>query len=384
MRLCIPRRWWDDAAGRSVERGGVPVALPAALDHQTLLARPGAEAEGPTLEIAAGPTPQPFRMAPGAWRAGVVLHAAEGAERVVLSAQAPDGTPVGVDELFLPGAENRRLPAPPLRLAVERERWSRSEGAIGPDTWGRLQDARVVIVGVGRTGSLAADALAGAGVERLTLVDPDIVEPHNVGEGVLYRAGDLRRLKAEAAAEVLDAQADRPVVRAASVRADAWPTVAAVSDADLVVACVDNEAARRTVGALAALFHRPLVDVGTGVLAGAGGPVMGFDVRLVVPGDGCAACWAPLEASGHADGVRLGSLRSVNTAAVGVALRLVEDLYRGAVGRSQHVRGSWEGGRLHVEQRGRDGGGGPGGCFCAHAGRGARGLSDIGRLARSA
>ena len=361
---------------RSVERAGAPVAIPVALDRQTLLARPTGGVPGPTIEVAAGPTPQPFRMAPGAWRAGAVLHAVEGAERVVLSAQAPDGTPVAVEELFLPGAENRRVPGPPDRPAKDRAAWSRSEGALGPDVWGRLQDARVVVVGVGRTGSLVADALAGAGVGRLTLVDPDGVEPHNVGEGAVYRAGHVGRLKAEAAADVLAARAGRPEVRAASVGADAWSAVAAVSDADLVVACVDNEAARRTAGALAALFHRPLVDVGTGVLAGAGGPSMGFDVRLMVPGDGCATCWAPL--TGGVAGVRLGSLRSVNTVAVGVALRLVEDLYRGVVGRSQHVRGAWDGGGLTVTQRGRLGGGSEGVCLCAHAGRGARGLADVG------
>ncbi len=360
------------------------VVLCAAMDQRTLFARPPINGEmsprDPTLHLSAGATPQPARLKRGAWRGLATLHTGESSERVVLSGQAPDGTPEAVELLFLPGCENRRLPGPPDPLEPDRLVWSRSMGALGADVWVRLQDAHVVVIGVGRTGSLLCDALASSGVDRLTLIDPDVVEPHNVGEGALYTQANISTAKPIALAGALSRRGSRSKVRAACSDVDSWSSVAAVADADIVVACVDNEEARRTAGSLSALFHRPLVDIGTGVLAGERGPEIGFDVRLIVPGDGCALCWAAL-AQRASGGRRLGSLRSLNTVAVGVALRLIEDLYSGAVHRSQHVHGTWVRGSMQTTQRARIGAG-LGGCFCALGGRGGRGLIDAGQIAR--
>jgi adenylyltransferase/sulfurtransferase len=66
-----------------------------------------------------------------------------------------------------------------------------------------LARAHVVIAGVGGIGCPAAWALAEAGVGRLTLVDPDVIAPHNLPRQVLFRPGDVGRRKAEVAAERL-------------------------------------------------------------------------------------------------------------------------------------------------------------------------------------
>ena len=62
------------------------------------------------------------------------------------------------------------------------ERWSRTIGALGFDVWQRLIGLRYAIVGLGRTGSSLALALARLGVQHLTLIDPDLLERHNLGE----------------------------------------------------------------------------------------------------------------------------------------------------------------------------------------------------------
>src|SRR5262249_22598380 len=82
-------------------------------------------------------------------------------------------------------------PLAPTRLTGERrgalpdratEVWSRTRGALGEAAFRRLHGLHVGVVGCGRSGSLAAVALHRLGVGRLTLIDPDPIEPHNLGE----------------------------------------------------------------------------------------------------------------------------------------------------------------------------------------------------------
>jgi hypothetical protein len=95
---------------------------------------------------------------------------------------------------------------------------------------------------------------------------------------------------------------------------------------------------------LAAVYLQPLLDVGTGILGGPGGRRMGADVRLVFPGR-CLLCsggladlpaardallsgTSPRRAGDFRD-ERLGSLRSLNTVAVGLAQTLLEQWQAG-------------------------------------------------------
>jgi hypothetical protein len=60
----------------------------------------------------------------------------------------------------------------------------------------------VTVIGVGGIGSPVALALAKMGCQRLTLYDPDVIEPHNL-PNQLYRLGDIGRPKVEALADLL-------------------------------------------------------------------------------------------------------------------------------------------------------------------------------------
>jgi tRNA A37 threonylcarbamoyladenosine dehydratase len=67
----------------------------------------------------------------------------------------------------------------------------------------RLASAHVVVLGLGGVGSFAAEALARAGVGRLTLVDGERIDETNANRQLHALAGELGRLKAEAMAERL-------------------------------------------------------------------------------------------------------------------------------------------------------------------------------------
>ncbi|MEU3748572.1 MULTISPECIES: ThiF family adenylyltransferase [Streptomyces] len=76
------------------------------------------------------------------------------------------------------------------------------------DSWDAqrtLSRARVLLIGLGGAGGVAAQGLVASGVGFLHCVDPDVVELSNLNRQVLYRERDIGRPKVEAALESLRA-----------------------------------------------------------------------------------------------------------------------------------------------------------------------------------
>lgn len=67
----------------------------------------------------------------------------------------------------------------------------------------RLRQGVVALVGMGGLGSATAPYLAAAGVGRLVLIDPDVVDAPDLGRQILYTPGDIGRVKVEVAKEAL-------------------------------------------------------------------------------------------------------------------------------------------------------------------------------------
>ncbi|GAB1821879.1 HesA/MoeB/ThiF family protein [Herbidospora sp. RD11066] len=115
-----------------------------------------------------------------------------------------------VDDLVGSGYLEEAAARPPRGLtARELDRYSRNQAFFrgvdlvpGHSAWETqlaLKRARVVVVGLGGTGSHAAWALAAVGVGRLHCVDPDLVELSNLNRQLLYTEADVGRPKADIA-----------------------------------------------------------------------------------------------------------------------------------------------------------------------------------------
>jgi hypothetical protein len=239
-----------------------------------------------------------------------------------------------------------------VRVAPEAEivpeMLSRTGGALGTAALARLRRLRITVVGCGRSGSLVAESLASLGTAGLTLVDPDLLEAHNLGEMAGVLATDVGRPKAEVLASAARnaPAAVGSVVAAVPDSVLALRSLFAIKPADVIVSCPDSAAARLAAAALAAAYLKPLLDIGTGILASRGGRRMGADVRFVVPGR-CLVCTGgvanlasareailtgrPLQRTGDFRSERLGSLRSLNTLAVGLGQTLLEQYVEGRV-----------------------------------------------------
>lgn len=84
---------------------------------------------------------------------------------------------------------------------LSENRFSRMELLIGGDGLRRLATASVAVFGVGGVGGYAVEALARAGVGRLTLVDFDVVAPSNINRQIHALDGTVGRAKVQVMAE---------------------------------------------------------------------------------------------------------------------------------------------------------------------------------------
>lgn len=205
---------------------------------------------------------------------------------------------------------------------------------------------------------MAAATLARAGVRKLTLVDPDAVEPHNLGEMDAVGRDDIGRPKVTAVAAALMRELDIEV-EALTIGIDRLSAFRAARSADMLIGCADNPVARLLTSTIGVAYLRPVIDIGAGVFGSGVERRMGLDVRLLLPGV-CLVCLGGvvglrLDALGEHDArapragadewrrERAGSLRSLNQIAVGLGVRLLEDLISGRVSGSAWLRVEFDG-----------------------------------------
>lgn len=111
---------------------------------------------------------------------------------------------------------------------------------IGQAGQAKLGHARVLVVGAGGLGSPALTYLAAAGVGRLTILEPDRVEPSNLHRQPLYGWSDVGAAKARLAAERLRKLNPFVEVEAVSERLTPQNAERWIEDHDLVIDGTDN------------------------------------------------------------------------------------------------------------------------------------------------
>lgn len=156
---------------------------------------------------------------------------------------------------------------------------------VGADGQARLAAAHVLVVGAGGLGCPVLQYLAGAGVGRITVIDPDHVEEGNLHRQPLYRMADIGQPKAAAAAQHL--RAAHPGVKITPITGALHPAITAdlVQGADVVVDAADSFAVSYMLSDACLAAGRPLVSAS---VLGQAGYVGGFcagvpSLRAVFP-----------------------------------------------------------------------------------------------------
>ncbi len=131
---------------------------------------------------------------------------------------------------------------------------------IGIEGQQRLQDSRILLIGLGGLGSPAAMYLAAAGVGTLEVSDDDTVDLSNLQRQVLHTNARIGQGKAQSAETGLHAlnPTTRILARGGRLAGDALD--AAVDAADLVLDCSDNFATRFMLNHACHRQRRPLVS----------------------------------------------------------------------------------------------------------------------------
>ncbi len=124
----------------------------------------------------------------------------------------------------------------------------------------RLKQARVVIVGAGGLGCPAALYLAAAGVGRIRLVDPDVVDASNLQRQVLYTQQDIGQPKVARARARLLALNPAIDVDAQQSRLNPSNGLDLIADGDLVLDGTDNFATRYLLNDLCIAQDKALIS----------------------------------------------------------------------------------------------------------------------------
>jgi molybdopterin/thiamine biosynthesis adenylyltransferase len=178
--------------------------------------------------------------------------------------------------------------ASPPRLRLDRLRV-----AIGPESDAKLARATVAVVGVSGGGSHVFQQLTHQGVGTLIPVDGEVLDETNLGRHVGARAADVDTLHKVAIAKRLAADVDQSiVVDAIAERFPSHETIAALKQADVIVACLDRFDVREAVNAFCRRYLIPLVDIGMSIRS-SGERLARADGQVIVslPGEPCLRCF---------------------------------------------------------------------------------------------
>jgi len=163
----------------------------------------------------------------------------------------------------------------PLTQVSAEDRFSRFR-LIGWWDQEKLRSARVLVIGAGALGNEILKNLALLGFSNIVIIDLDRIDESNLSRSVLYRASDVGRAKADAAAEGVrnifpDAHVhplNADVVHGVGLGLFGW--------ADLVIAGLDNREARLWINRACWKMGKPWID---GAIEGINGVA-----RVFLPG----------------------------------------------------------------------------------------------------
>lgn len=130
---------------------------------------------------------------------------------------------------------------------------------VGPAGQARLQEAKVLCVGAGGLGCPVLLYLAAAGIGKLGIIDPDVVDVSNLQRQVLFANADQGTLKVEVASERLAALNPDVKVETYPYKLDASNARQLLAQYDLVVDGTDNFTAKYLINDAAFFCDLPLV-----------------------------------------------------------------------------------------------------------------------------
>ena len=158
--------------------------------------------------------------------------------------------------------DSQRVP-PPRRREVLRRTF---------DTWGTraqsdISRLRIGVVGLGSVGCIVAEAIARIGVSEITLIDPDLVEEHNLDRLLYASESDIGKRKVEIAEREIRKHSTSCNIQVRSLPLSIQERSAyeAAIDCDVLFSCVDRPVGRDVLNMIAYAHLIPVIDGGIAI-----------------------------------------------------------------------------------------------------------------------
>lgn len=175
---------------------------------------------------------------------------------------------------------------------------------FSPDDQVSIKQKKVVIVGIGGNGSLAADLFVRLGIARLTIVDRDYVSISNIHRQILYTEKDVGEPKVEVAKRRLNDINSEVEISVVHETFDASNAERIVSSADLVFDGTDNLTTRFIINDACVKLNKPWIHTSAIETYG--------QVKAVIPHKtSCLRCYHSLGTTPQPSCAEVGVLSSV-------------------------------------------------------------------------
>jgi len=174
------------------------------------------------------------------------------------------------------------------------EIYDRQIRVFGKEGQQALQKLTVGVVGAGGIGSMVLVLIVWLGVERIIIIDPDVIELTNLNR--LAGATPQDALKKIPKVRVLARYAVKinPKIKVVPVQKSILDKKAQryLKVCDVIFGCTDNQSSRWVLNKFSVEHLKPYFDTGTGIEADSLQNIKhaGGQVRVVIPGMGCLNC----------------------------------------------------------------------------------------------
>lgn len=139
----------------------------------------------------------------------------------------------------------------------------RTEKLIGSDAVHRIQQAAILVAGVGGVGSYCAEALARSGIGCLYLIDDDVIDESNLNRQIHALRSTLGRYKVDVMSQRL--HDINPEIKCVVSKERIGDTFSWPKHLDYIVDCVDDIRAKVALIRYAKVHHIPVISsMGTG------------------------------------------------------------------------------------------------------------------------
>jgi len=140
----------------------------------------------------------------------------------------------------------------------------------------KINEAEILIIGLGGLGSIAALYLAAAGVGTLHIADFDTVELSNLGRQVIHNINSLNTNKAISAKNTLTKINPNIKIIPYAEKLTTYTLSQITKKCDVILDCTDNFSARDAINRACVAHAKPLVSASA---IGTNGQISTFDLR---------------------------------------------------------------------------------------------------------